>query len=93
MGEATWTVMNTTRKQTYRTFCVVFDTKTEQFCALNQATWSLNVDSAQPNQVANVDPLQTVASANPSMPPAIARNVMRWSLTFGPEIPILIKIA
>lgn len=39
-------LVNTTRTENFRTFCVVFNTDTKQYCALRQATWSINVDSA-----------------------------------------------
>ena len=38
--------VNATAKNNFRTFCVVFNTVTEEYCALRQASWSLNTDSA-----------------------------------------------
>jgi hypothetical protein len=47
VGTVTWTVLvNTTRREDFRTFCVVFDTVSTHFCALRQARWSLAADSA-----------------------------------------------
>jgi hypothetical protein len=69
----TWTrLVNTTIKSRYRTFCVVFDLGTREFCALRQARWTLNVDSSGPpaNQHAIVPAgADAPASADPAMPP------------------------
>jgi len=46
IGTATWSLVNVTRRQDFRTFCVVFNTVTQTYCSLRQATWSLNLDSA-----------------------------------------------
>jgi hypothetical protein len=67
----TWTrLVNTTLESRFRTFCVVFDLGTKEFCALRQARWTLNVDSRGPpaNQHAIVH-ADAPASADPAMPP------------------------
>ena len=63
----TWTFVNATRVEHFRTFCVVFNTVTKSYCVLRQATWDLNVDSAGPaaDQHATVHP-DAPASADPA---------------------------
>jgi hypothetical protein len=71
-AKVTWTrLVNTTIESRFRTFCVVFDLGTREFCALRQARWTLNVDSKGPpaNQHAVVRPRDAAASADPAMPP------------------------
>jgi len=47
VADVTWTTLfNTTRTENFRTFCVVFNRVTQQYCALRQALWEVNVDSA-----------------------------------------------
>jgi hypothetical protein len=47
IANVTWTHrVNTTRVADFRTFCVVFDTATNAFSSLREATWALNVNSA-----------------------------------------------
>jgi hypothetical protein len=91
VGEATWTLVNTTRVEDFRTFCVVYNTDTPQtFCALRQATWRLNTDSSATNQHANVSPTDTPADANPAMPPPTANHSNDMTVTFGRMIPKVI---
>jgi hypothetical protein len=66
VGTVTWTLVNTTRREHFRTFCVIFNTSTNQFCALLQAVWDLNVDSLAANQHATVTS-DTPATANPAV--------------------------
>lgn len=47
-------VVKTTRRENFRTFCVVYNKSTKEFCALREATWSVNVDSAAHHQHAVV---------------------------------------
>jgi glycosyltransferase involved in cell wall biosynthesis len=66
VGTVTWTVrVNTARTENFRTFCVAFDTVTQQFCAFREAIWTLNADSSAPNQHANVN-ADSPASADPA---------------------------
>jgi hypothetical protein len=48
IATVTYTRRNATRKEHFRTFCVVFDVATSSFCAQRQAVWDVNVDSAAP---------------------------------------------
>ena len=67
VANATWTNrVKVTRKEQFRTFSVEFNTATNAFCALRQATWSLNADSTLANQKAIVN-ADAVASANPAI--------------------------
>jgi hypothetical protein len=71
-AKVTWTrLVNTTLERRFRTFCVVFNLVTREFCALRQTTWTLNVASNGPpaNQHAVVRPRDAAASADPAMPP------------------------
>ena len=91
VGQVTWTNrVNTTRVEHFRTFCVVFNTVTNQFCALRQATWDLNVDSAaagdqhataNPDGPATVDPA-TGVNANDVNQPTTAAAVGAATTTF-----------
>ena len=74
VGQATWTNrVNTTRLEHFRTWCVVFHQVTQQFFALRQAIWDVNVDSAAANQhaTANAD---SDAAADPAPGPPQANN-------------------
>src|SRR5262249_19681470 len=68
-GKVTWNrLVRATITSTFRTYCVVFDTGTQELnCALSQAVWTLNVDSKGPAErqhaVVNAD---APASADPS---------------------------
>jgi hypothetical protein len=48
VATVTWTRVNATRREHFRTYCVILDDAHGRFCALRQATWDLNVDSAGP---------------------------------------------
>ena len=37
-------------RESFRTYCVVFNTKTEVYCALREAAWSFNLSSADPGR-------------------------------------------
>ena len=67
LGTVTWTVrVNATRTENFRTFCVGYNTVTSGYCALRQATWSLNADSAAAGpQQATVNP-HAAATADPA---------------------------
>ena len=75
----TWqTRVHVTRTEHFRTYCVVFDatsaaSRQASFCALRQATWDLNIDSANPDQHATVSP-DAAATANPVAALPIANN-------------------
>ena len=50
-GRVTWNNHVKTRIKTdFRTFCVIFNTKTKVFYALRQAEWSLDVNSSGPEE-------------------------------------------
>jgi hypothetical protein len=70
-AEVTWTrLVNVTIRKQFRTFCVVFDQRTQKFCALRQAIWTVNVDSkgrpANQHAIVHAD---AAVSADPAMPP------------------------
>jgi hypothetical protein len=66
VGNVTWNnLVNTTRLEHFRTYCVVFDQVTQQFFALREALWDVNVDSAGANQHATANP-DADATANPA---------------------------
>ena len=66
VGTVTWTNrVNITRAEHFRTYCVSFNTLTDVFCALRQAVWDVNLDSAAAAQHATVN-ADTAASANPA---------------------------
>jgi len=66
VGTVTWTNrVNITRAEHFRTYCVSFNTLTNVFCALRQAVWDVNLDSAAAAQHATVNP-DAAASANPA---------------------------
>jgi hypothetical protein len=47
VAKVTWTNPVAGRTEHFRTYCVLFDTSNNQFCALRQATWDLALDSSQ----------------------------------------------
>ena len=66
VGTVTWTHrVSSTRAQHFRTYSVTFNTATNVFCALRQATWDLALDVNQPAQHATVNP-DSAATANPA---------------------------
>ena len=66
VGNAIWqNRVHITRTNHFRTFCVNLNTATQDFCALRQATWDINLDSALPGQHATVT-ADAVAVANPT---------------------------
>ncbi|HEX8110132.1 MAG TPA: hypothetical protein VF516_20520 [Kofleriaceae bacterium] len=66
IGVVTWNnVIRVTRTENFRTFCVVFNTVTNDFCNLRQATWALNANSNSANQHATVS-----GDAAPTVNPA-----------------------
>ena len=68
VGRVTWGhLVNTTRTEHFRTFCVIFDTTTNEFDALREAIWTLALDSAgtAANQHANVN-ADVAATATPA---------------------------
>lgn len=66
VGTVTWTnLVNTTRLEHFRTYCVVFDQVTRLFFALREAIWDVNADSALANQHATVN-ADAAASADPA---------------------------
>jgi len=66
VGNAVWGhLVKVVRKEHFRTFCVLFNTNTQQFCAFRQATWDLNVDSSALNQHAVVN-ADGAAAATPA---------------------------
>jgi hypothetical protein len=79
VGTTMWqTLVHVTRTEHFRTYCVIFDatsaaSRGASFCALRQATWDLNIDSANPNQQATVSP-DAPATANPVARLPIANN-------------------
>ena len=87
VGTVTWTALvNTTRTENFRTFCVVFDTVTNGFCSLRQARWSLNADSSAPGQHATVH-----ADAAASVTPATgvqANNAANTTTNAGVGAPM-----
>ncbi|HEV2682489.1 MAG TPA: hypothetical protein VGV14_18445, partial [Rhodanobacter sp.] len=68
VGRVTWGhLVNTTRTEHFRTFCVIFDTTTSEFDALREAIWTLALDSAgaAANQHATVN-ADAAATATPA---------------------------
>jgi GT2 family glycosyltransferase len=66
VGTVTWTHrVSSTRTQHFRTFCVTFNTSTNVFCALRQATWDLALNVDLPAQHATVNP-DSAATVNPA---------------------------
>jgi hypothetical protein len=67
VGTVTWSRrVNTTRTENFRTFCVIYDTTTNQYCALREARWSVNADSAAAGpQTASVN-ADAAASVDPA---------------------------
>lgn len=56
VGTVTWTHrINTTRLEHFRTFCVMFNQVTQNFCSLREAIWDLNADSGAANQHVTVN--------------------------------------
>jgi hypothetical protein len=67
VATVTWTNrVNTTRKQHFRTFCVVFNSSANTAFSLREATWDINLDSAAANQHATVN-ADAAASADPAL--------------------------
>jgi hypothetical protein len=84
VGNVTWGhLVNTTRAEHFRTFCVIFDTTTSEFGALREAIWTLALDSAgaAASQHANVN-ADAVATATPSTGVA-ANNALEARNTAG----------
>jgi hypothetical protein len=72
-GVVTWTRrVNTTRVESFRTFCVVYD-KGTQICALRQRTWTLNLDSSGPPADQHAVVSEHDAAAGEA--PAVANNM------------------
>lgn len=46
VGTVKWTRLKTVRIESFRTFCVVFNTATNSFCSLREARWELSCDSS-----------------------------------------------
>ena len=46
VGTVRWTFRNTTRDEDFRTYCVIFNISTHDFCALREANWGIHLDSA-----------------------------------------------
>ena len=67
-----WTRRKVKRRDTFRTFCVIFDTSKPpgadgQFCALKQAVWDLDVDDSRAtDQHATVTKNNRPATADPA---------------------------
>jgi hypothetical protein len=60
---------NATRREHFRTFCVVFSESTTVYSALRQATWDLNVDRSNPAPRRAVASADGPATANPATGP------------------------
>jgi GT2 family glycosyltransferase len=79
VGTTLWqTRTHVTRTRHFRTFCVTFDStsaasRLASFCALRQASWDINLDSANANQHASVNP-DGPATADPVARLPIANN-------------------
>ncbi|MCB9913176.1 MAG: transglutaminase domain-containing protein [Planctomycetes bacterium] len=72
LATVTWTSrVNTTRDEEFVAFCVAWNTSTREHCALRQAAWSLNVDSAglPANQHVTVH-ADAPAAVDPALGPA-----------------------
>jgi GT2 family glycosyltransferase len=81
VGTVTWNHrVGSTRTQHFRTYCVTFNTSTNVFCALRQATWDLNLDVNLPAQHATVNP-DSAATANPAT--GVQANNAEKSATAG----------
>jgi GT2 family glycosyltransferase len=66
VGNAIWqNRVHVTRTNHFGTYCVSLDTTTKVFCALRQASWDINLDSALPNQHATVT-ADAVATTSPA---------------------------
>jgi glycosyltransferase involved in cell wall biosynthesis len=79
VGTVTWTRrLSITRKQHFRTFCVIFNTSTNVFCALRQATWDLDLNASIAGQHATVN-ADAPASANPAPGPPQANGAQKLS--------------
>jgi hypothetical protein len=65
----TWTALaEITIKAQFRTFCVIWNINTKEFCALCEARWELDVDDIQANPRAIVH-AQTAVLSDPAKPP------------------------
>jgi hypothetical protein len=68
VGVVTWgRLVNITRTENFRTYCVLFDTVSSGFCSLREAIWTVNLDSAgaAADQHANVH-ADAAAAATPA---------------------------
>jgi len=70
VGEVTYTFVNTVMTYDFRTWAVVFNTASNEFCALRERTWSLHADSASATpQQASAAAADAVASVDPVTSP------------------------
>lgn len=89
VATVTWTRLRATRREHFRTFCVIYNRATKVYSAMRQATWDLNVDSsgAAPQRAtatadgpATVDPA-TGPSANVVNQPTVTTEAGTTSWT------------
>jgi hypothetical protein len=70
VGEVTYTFVNTVMTYDFRTWAVVFNTVSSEFCTLRERTWSLHADSASASpQQASVAPADGPPTVDPVTTP------------------------
>ena len=86
--EVYWTHRaNVTYRAHFRTFCVIFDTSTNRFCALQQAVWDVDVDDSKTivsPQHATVTSNNEPATANPTARRDAAGHPVQGNQSVGP---------
>jgi hypothetical protein len=80
VATVTWRNAVAHRIEHFRTFCVLFDLSSSQFCALRQATWDLDVDSSNPPPQKATATADGPATATPATGVA-ANNALNSSST------------